>query len=128
MIPQGASHGGLEAVAIGGEHFVKCIGSGENNLGNEPGVLFDQLRGQDVFELVGELTEFAKTTGGGIAFERVYRAADAAKVFLIGGMLFEREAGFIHGLENLRGTLEEEVAKFGRAIVGQEIHFVPSTF
>jgi hypothetical protein len=49
-------------------------------------------------------------------------------VFLIGRMLFEREAGFIHGLENLRGALEKEVAKFGRAIVGQEIHLAPSTF
>jgi hypothetical protein len=58
----------------------------------------------------------------------VYRAADTAKVFLIGRMFFEREAGFVHGLENLRGALEKEVAKFGRAIVGQEIHFAPSTF
>ena len=40
----------------------------------------------------------------------------------------EREAGIVHGLENLCGTLEEEFAELGCAVVGQEIHCDPSIF
>ena len=36
--------------------------------------------------------------------------------------LFEREASLVHGLKDLRSTLEKEIAEFGSALVGEEGH------
>ena len=38
------------------------------------------------------------------------------------GLLFERQAGFVHALENLLGALEEELAKLGGVFVGRKVH------
>ena len=68
MIPQGASSRRLQTVAVGRKHFVERISGGEHDLGNQPRVLSDQFRRQNVLEFVGKFAEFAKTASGGIAF------------------------------------------------------------
>ena len=112
VIPESASNRRLQMVAISGQHFVKCICGGEYNFGNQGRVLFGQLGSENIFEFVREFAKFAKTARGRIAFERVYRASDAAQAFFIGRMLFERKAGIVHGLEDLRSALEKELAEF----------------
>jgi hypothetical protein len=37
-------------------------------------------------------------------------------------VLFKRQAGFVHPLEDLPGALEEEIAEFGCALIGREFH------
>jgi hypothetical protein len=53
-------------------------------------------------------------------------AANAAKCFLIVRAVFEREAGFVHGLENFFGALEEKFAELGSALVVEKRHWAPS--
>jgi hypothetical protein len=53
-------------------------------------------------------------------------AADAAERFFIVRAVFERKAGFIHGLENFFGALEEEFAELGSALVVKKRHLAPS--
>ena len=43
-----------------------------------------------------------------------------AKVLFVTRALFERQPGFVHGLENFRGALKEEIAEFGSALVGEK--------
>ena len=54
-------------------------------------------------------------------------ATDTAEVFFVARMVFKRESGLIHGLENLRGALEEEIAEFRSTLVGEKGHWAPST-
>jgi hypothetical protein len=52
----------------------------------------------------------------------VHRTPDAAQTPGVARAAFERQTGFIHGLQNFGGALKEEVAKFVGAIVGQKCH------
>src|ERR1700722_17185953 len=98
-------------VAIGGKHFVESIGGGQHHFGNQRGVFLGQLRRKNVFELMRQLAKFAKATSRGIALQGVDRASNAAKIFLVRWTLFEREANFIHVLEDFRGAFKEKLAK-----------------
>ena len=122
VFAQSAAGGRLQIVAIGREHFVECVRGGENHFGDQAGVLLREFRSQDVFQIVRELAQLAEAARGRVALQRVHGAANAAKLLFVAGALFEREAGFVHGLENLLGALEEEIAEFGGVLVGEKGH------
>ena len=113
-------------IAVCRQHFVERVGGGEDDFGNQAGMFFYEFGCEDVFQIVREFAEFAVAAGGGIAFQGVNGAADAAKSFFIVRAVFERKASFIHGLENFFRTLEEEFAEFGSALVVKERHLFPS--
>jgi len=69
-----------------------------------------------------ELAQFSKAARSGITLERVNRTPNAAQAFLVAGAFFERESGLIHGLENFRSALEEEIAELGGALVWEKGH------
>ncbi len=126
MFAQGVARGRLQFIAVGREHFVESVRGGEDDFGDSGGVLLGQLRGEHVLELVGQLAQLAKTAGRRIALQRVHGAANVAKLFLVARLLFERETGFVHILENLLRALEKEVAKLRSVFVGRKAHCGPS--
>ena len=122
MLAQGAAFRRLEIIPVGRKHFVECVGRGQNDFGDESGIFACEFRTQHVFQVVCQLAELAIAASGRIAFQRMHGAANTAQTLGIARAPLERQAGFIHGLQNLRGALEEEVAKFVGAVVGQKAH------
>src|SRR5215469_11996275 len=117
----------LKIVSVSREHFVKSVGGGENYFRDETGMLFRELRRENIFELVSQFAQRSKSARGRVALQRVNRAAHATKIFLIAGAFFECQAGLIHGLENFRRALEKEIAELGGALVVEKSHGAPST-
>jgi hypothetical protein len=69
-----------------------------------------------------EFTHLAEAASSRIAFQGVDRAANTPEVFFVARTVFERETSFVHGLEDLRGTLEKEIAELRGALVGEKGH------
>src|SRR5580700_625113 len=64
MLAERTTRRRLKAVAIGGQHFVKRVSCSENHFRDQPRVLFGEVRGQNIFQLMSQFTEFAIATGG----------------------------------------------------------------
>ena len=78
------------------------------------------LKRENVLEFVGDFAELLETAGRGVAFKGMNGAAHTAEEFLVGGMLFEAQTGFVDGLEKLRRALKEERAQLRTPILGQK--------
>jgi hypothetical protein len=118
--------GGLRTLLVGGQHRFKTIGRREHNPRKLGAVQAGHLRGQHVFEFVGECAEFVKATGRRIPFQRVDDAANAANHFFVGRPRLEFETGFVESLQQFCGALKEESAQLARAIFGRSAHVVAS--
>jgi len=76
---------------------------------------------------VGNFAEFLTTARSGVALEGMHGSTDAANEFLVGGTCFELQASIVDGLQQFRGALEEERAKFRSPILGQKGQAVTSS-
>ncbi len=106
---------------------MKRVGGSENYFGDQARILLGQFGREHIFQIVGQLAQFAITAGRRITLERVHSAADMAQLLDVARALLERETRFVHALENFLGTLEEEVAKLGGLLVGRKTHCAPSS-
>src|SRR6266481_9133583 len=114
--------GRIHVPLIGGKHGAKTIRGSKNKFGEFPAAGLRHLRGEDVFEFVGEFTQLVKTASRRITLESVHSAANPTNHFLIAGTRFELEAGLIERLEQFVGALEEESAQLAAAILGRAFH------
>src|SRR5215472_112473 len=92
---------------ISGQHRAKTIGGCEYQ--------FDKIRAASL----GKFAELVESARGRIAFQGVYRAAKLSNHFLVTGMSFELQAGFVERLQQFAGTLEEERAQLAVAVLGR---------
>jgi len=56
----------------------------------------------------------------------MHGATNVAKLLLVPRLLFERETGFVHILENFLRALEKELAELRSVLVGRKAHCGPS--
>src|ERR1700730_3966932 len=68
-----------------------------------------------------------KAARGGIALERMHRAAHAADHFFVRRVRFEIEPRFIERLQQLTGALEKKRAQLRIAIFGKAAHVFASS-
>jgi hypothetical protein len=127
VFPERAPGRRLQIISVRGQHLVKRVGSGENHFRDQSGMLLSKFRCEDVLEFVREFAQFPEAASGGIAFQGVNGATNTTEVFFIARLVFQRESGLIHCLENFRSALEEEIAELGSALVGEKCHWAPST-
>jgi hypothetical protein len=84
------------------------------------------LRSEHVFEFVRQLTQLVESTGGGIAFQGVHSATNAANHILISGARLEFEPSLVERLQQFGRSLKEESAQLAAAILGRTAHEVTS--
>src|SRR6267142_3696647 len=118
--------GRIHVSLVGGKHGAETIRGGENKFGEFPAAGVRHLRGEHVFELMGEFTQLMKTASRRITLESVHSAANPANYFLIAGTRFELESRLIERLEQFVGALKEESAQLTAAILGRTFHELPS--
>ena len=99
----------LVLLAVGRQHGAEGIGGGKSDIGKRrvAGRVFHPQR---VFEFVREFREFAIAAGGGIPFQGMHGAADAAHRLHVSGSLFELERLFVERLQQLLRAFEKEFA------------------
>jgi hypothetical protein len=86
---QGFDGGRIYVSLIGGKHGAETVRGGKNKFSEFPAACLRHLRGEHVFELMGEFTQLMKTASRRITLESVHSAANPANHFLIAGTRFE---------------------------------------
>src|SRR5260370_12694929 len=114
------------AALVRGEHGAKAVGRSENQFGEVRAARLSNLGREDILELVGQLTQFVKSTRCGITLYSAHSPTDTANHFLVSGAGLEFEPGLVERLKQLVSALKEESAQLAAAILGRPSHVVAS--
>ena len=71
---------------------------------------------------MGELAQFVKSTGRGIALQGMHCAADTTDHSLVSGARLEFKSSLVERLKQFVGALKEERAQLAAAILGRRTH------
>jgi hypothetical protein len=71
---------------------------------------------------MGELAQFVKSTGRGIALQGMHGATDTTDHFFVSGARLEFEPSLVERLKQFVGALEEESAQLAAVILGRTTH------
>ena len=104
-------------LAVSCDHLGKKVGCCERDVSHGR-VCRRSFHRERVFELVGQLAQFAQSAGGGVALQRVNCAPHAAHNLLVTGTLFQLQGFVIQRLQQFLRRLIEEVPQFRAALVG----------